>query len=528
MQLKEAIAEILAQRGTDILKDAYRFHALLRDFAPECSQERTVFKHAVDDKVLSYFLCEDTSKRTIHLIRAKMELADKGLAPSWIDVILSSIAEPLGWQQNLSMLSAAKSATESQPVVTAETTAVSKSTATSKPTVTSKSKIQNISNLVNSKPLSSSTQTKKLVSEEELKACIQQGNVRQMLDTLTHYPDLNKRITEIVPEKNGWSHTEIEYSLLSYIICKAPHALSVIEWMLEHGADANGYRLCTNKHGTEKYPLLWYAIDQKDTELVKLLLKHGANPSLYFTGYDGAGEPRETSLLSHAIHDAKNIEMVQLFLEYGTDANSYRQYMYEHSTIRVSALHDAIFSLGNYEMVRLLLERGADTNNCQSCICKGVEMFSAMFYAISDKNDSELVKLLLEYGANPSVAYTYNGMVKGNPLLAFAINAKNLEIVRLLLKHGADANSHRLHLFRNMRLLMGETAPALHDAIAFAHDSEMVKLLLQYGASWDKEVTFRKKSYPLKRFPYQKILSSTEFAQVKEVLKESGWKGAWF
>lgn len=88
--------------------------------------------------------------------------------------------------------------------------------------------------------------------------------------------------------------------------------------------------------------LLRLATLSNNTEMVKLLLDHGADPNL---------EPPDRNSLKHAI-DYDQIDIVRLLLEHGADPN--KMIFFDQIALVVACKH------GNLEIIDLLLQHGAD------------------------------------------------------------------------------------------------------------------------------------------------------------------------
>lgn len=100
----------------------------------------------------------------------------------------------------------------------------------------------------------------------------------------------------------------------------------------------------------------------------------------------------------------------------------------------------------------------------------------------SGKGDLEAMKLLLEHGADPNaIRYhqhsTRQSIVISTSLLS-AVESGNVEAVRILLNHGADPN-----LRAQGRPLRTDSRPLLQAIRCERNDTEMVELLLDYGAN---------------------------------------------
>jgi ankyrin repeat protein len=129
-------------------------------------------------------------------------------------------------------------------------------------------------------------------------------------------------------------------------------------------------------------------------------------------------------------------------------------------TLLVSALRQLRTTPDQHEVVRVLLAVGADPN-------KGVEYEIPLEMALQvvGKSGPEPVRLLLEAGANPNALNS-----SGTPLFfAGAGNSADVEILKLLIKHGADLN------------LTGPKGERVLFAAANARNWKAVLFLLQNG-----------------------------------------------
>jgi ankyrin repeat protein len=145
------------------------------------------------------------------------------------------------------------------------------------------------------------------------------------------------------------------------------------------------------------------------------------------------------------------VDMVKLLLKKGADPDG----------LGGAALLTAIDG-DNLEIVKLLLEGGANTdvaeNDGTTPLTKAVQ-----------RNHTAMVKLLLEKGANPNT---------WSPPLYFAAGQGDVEVVRLLLDHGADINETNAN-----------QTTALHQATLNGR-AAVVKLLIERGAKIEAKDQF--------------------------------------
>ncbi len=180
--------------------------------------------------------------------------------------------------------------------------------------------------------------------------------------------------------------------------------LEVIRTLLDHGANPNII-------GGTGNTSLYYALSSQRLDIASLLLDHGANPDLSesdgnstpFTQAIGLGDP-----------------FIKLLLDHHADPNKFPQ---KGSSPLVCALLE-----GNKLLANQLLSLHADPN-----LAGSHESPTPLLAAIV-KLDPEMIKQLLERDAKPDLKTHY-----GYTALHYAV-LTNLEIVNLLLDHGASVN----------------------------------------------------------------------------------------
>ncbi|MDY6982047.1 MAG: ankyrin repeat domain-containing protein, partial [Pseudomonadota bacterium] len=235
-----------------------------------------------------------------------------------------------------------------------------------------------------------------------------------------------------------------------------------IDVLLAHGADVNARE--TWGHTT---PLMW-AVAENHADAARVLIQHGADieaRSVYVPpdtgrGFEG-GLPRErrpeevgpvvlasgefTPLLL-AARDG-HVEASKVLVEAGADVNAI-------AADGKNALSLAIFN-GSYALADYLVDAGSDVNNADA------QRFTPLFWAVDRRNMETapnfpwivtddplpLIEKLLQRGADPNwiVNDTPRARMRGGaPRIVFATAlmraafAADLELVKLLLDHGAD------------------------------------------------------------------------------------------
>ena len=241
----------------------------------------------------------------------------------------------------------------------------------------------------------------------------------------------------------------------------------IVKLLLEHGADYLGWALVEailNKHDdiTElllKYgakvdeddwfhildePPLIIAVEKGDTDMVKLLLEHGAKQEMGWA-------------ITEAIWN-EHAEIVQLLSERGAQVDDDDRF--EDEMLDEPALVTASMN-GNSNVVKLLLEHGAKKY-----------LGWAITEAIRNEH-AEIVQLLSERGAQVDDDDYFEYEMLDKPALVTASMNGNSNVVKLLLEHGA-----KKHL-----------GWAITEAIQNEH-AEIVQLLSERGAQVDDDDRF--------------------------------------
>ena len=176
-----------------------------------------------------------------------------------------------------------------------------------------------------------------------------------------------------------------------------------------------------SKYDKDKGLLLCWACYNEKTKLVKLLLEHGADTDSNYNGL---------TPIFWAIKN-ENIVIFRLLLDYGVDINNDNSL--GQSPLSRICYRKSGSSSGYYKrFVELSLEHGADVNYRDK---SGITpLFWACQYDISVE-DIEVVKLLLEHGADPNITARKFG--DETPLFVASFEKFNEDIIKLLLEYGA-------------------------------------------------------------------------------------------
>ena len=146
------------------------------------------------------------------------------------------------------------------------------------------------------------------------------------------------------------------------------------------------------------------------------------------------------------------------------------------------------------------------TESSQSWL-KEIRPLQIKLLEAAEQGNVEQVKKLIDQGVNSNARW---GVIALTPLI-FAVKSGSLEVVRYLLEHGADVNSLAFHA------LAYKGWSALHEA-AYKNHPEIVKLLLKYGA--DPYLKANKKFTALdlaKQRGYQEVYNILQKALTKEI-----------
>ena len=191
-------------------------------------------------------------------------------------------------------------------------------------------------------------------------------------------------------------------------------------------------------------PLIISAVKEKNIDLMKLLLQHGANPN-------------QLTQANFSLLKQLNWAIPSLF--YRSNCSKLSLLLHQFDQANLSLLSIAYINK-DWDIVRLLLEHGVHPDNSSMFCC-------SLFFISYAENRSDLMELLLQYGANPN----QKGWFGDYSILIDAIQEDNIKIVKLLLKYRADPNQTD----------KSNETPLL---IAVAENKlDMMKLLLQHGAN---------------------------------------------
>jgi ankyrin repeat protein len=238
---------------------------------------------------------------------------------------------------------------------------------------------------------------------------------------------LDKGADPNIPDKNGDTSLGLAASR------NKTNGTPLCELLLAKGAVVNP----TNNKTEFNIPPLSWAVSSDNTELVKILLAHGADPN-----GRGGNILREAS-------SRGDTEIVALLLDHGANLKALSDGM--------TPLHDAAEG-GRDEVVKLLLSKGAAVN------ARRYDGATPLMSA-ADREHKTTVEILLAAGADINAVDD-----KGNTPLHWAVARENKEVVEILLAHGADLKSKNKE---------GQTP--MQYAVRW-HQPPMAEFLRQHGA----------------------------------------------
>ena len=266
--------------------------------------------------------------------------------------------------------------------------------------------------------------------------------------------------------------------------------LEAVQVLLDHNADINsrigeGDTSLSVAIYDGSMPFLDRKILDVDIEMVRLLLEHGADPTI----------PDSAWFHSTPLHRASSggcLEIVRLLLSYGAKVDEkdtegrtpfqvassmghleIMKFLSENGSVvgirdhkEATPLHEASAG-GHVGVMRWLLDRGADANARRSDRCTPLHLAAYMHL--------EAVQVLLKHNA---VINSQNDKGRTPLYEALSFNRYDpreavVDIVRRLLEHGADPN-----------LRDNDHSTALHEASA-SELLDVARLLLRYGGNVD-------------------------------------------
>ena len=268
----------------------------------------------------------------------------------------------------------------------------------------------------------------------------------------------------------------------------------IVRLLLDHGADAN----VETEYGMKLLHQVSFGFceSQEDgVRVAELLLEHDADVNI---------QDNDHLTPLHIASRHGKLEIVRLLLDRGAEVNaesdngenplhtvSYGEYISQEDGVRVA---------------QLLLERGADVNARR-------HGHRTPLHLASYVGNLEIVRLLLDHGADPEVnAEDHEG---DKPLHKvsygeYESQEDGMRIAQLLLEHGADVNTRR-----------NDDCTPLHLA-AYYGNLEIVRLLLNHGADQQVNAEGDMEDKPLHKVSGGRYSSREDGVRIAQLLLERG------
>ena len=156
---------------------------------------------------------------------------------------------------------------------------------------------------------------------------------------------------------------------------------------------------------------LQIAIKNQKLEIMQVLLENGANPN--YSDYAEEYFPAIEQAL-----ETENTEIIKMLLKFGADEGTF--------------LHQAIWSTNNFANVEMLLKIGVEAN-----IIQDNYGWKSLHYAIDVDNNIELINLLMRFGADINAKdFAFRTPLHN----AFNFRVQDFKLLKVLLLNGANPN----------------------------------------------------------------------------------------
>ena len=291
--------------------------------------------------------------------------------------------------------------------------------------------------------------------------------------------------------------------------------IEIVKILLELGVNVNA-ESC--KHINVRP--LHKAIESGYTEMVELLIQYGADVTAEGTN-DKYGEAlKHATPLHHAAYFG-HFDIVQILVEIGVELD-------RRNLLGDTALSLCIsFGKHNYEISNYLIEKGASINELLKPAIKN--------------QDFEFIEGLLAYGANPNYLVDEPFCDKSYPAaLHQALETGNLEIIKLLLKNGAEVALFLLQATKSTdwinktRMLLkcgvefdstvsNNKRTLLHKAIIFYGNLEVVSILINFGVDVNAKDARKRTSL---HYAFKRKVKRVDYIEEFNILKTLMENGA--
>ncbi len=279
----------------------------------------------------------------------------------------------------------------------------------------------------------------------------------------------------------GVSERSLQDGLLTSLVWRdKPHALSIIELLLDAGATPNKSQV---PHLSGSAPILhqfvgFRSVLDKDLAILELLFDRGADPNLW------ARSTWEFEIAQplHIAVSQRKIEMAKILIGRGAQLASHGELHGACYDVAYRALEGCGHQLtmavasGSHEMVSMLLDAGVDVNGVDRPDPLSSSPISAMEMAIFSGQPDLLTLLIKHDGDIERGPYFYS-------LLTYAMKNNQLDAAKILLRHGALIH----HEFKPYDVNASYYTDGYFMA-AFKGHSDLIPLLIQNGADSKRQM----------------------------------------
>lgn len=322
------------------------------------------------------------------------------------------------------------------------------------------------------------------------------------------------------------SISEIEKKIIS-----AKSALPLLKvYVYLHQQQRIDYLLKQHPEICGNESLIEEAIVSNDIFLLQTLIEHGLDVNYIIKKLFNDGYYKEVPLLSYAVINNNSVEMIKMLLEHGADSNSVRLYRTQYGDSYYSVLSDSIWGVKNQAFAQILVEYGANVNYVDKSHHRDAYeerplLSEAVLFA--DEKRVDMVRFLLKSGADVNAARLYKRSGESNndyysiSILSDCIwNKKDVNLVKHLINYGADVN----RVEKVYSIPYAEKSMLLY-AIVDAQSVEMMRLLLSAGASMETTIIYNGIEAQIRKYPFHKLDLPKP---ILDELKKHGWKKPWF
>lgn len=461
-----AIKQLIELEGNSIFLDPKRFCAILDDLAIGARKESKIIRRGVNETVLGLFYevykgdCKD---RRMQLRRVECYLEDElGLAAEWRSCIIEAFSVALGCND----------------IVTAKTYDDETSTTTlaGGPLSVNNSYeadiLSGFRDYEAGKVVSARNRYCQILLQDDTCAAAYLGMLLVCKE--------NERAAY---RQKFLQHAPKQISPIEKKIITSKTQKAILQVYLDV-QDVDRVYAVLDDYGRVTYDLFCEAVIQfPSSQLVRAFLAHGfdMNYSKHVQYSDGTGE---APIISQLMEQHVKPEVIEALLDAGFDPNAERIFYTNIGfTNRFSLLSDSIWRAKNVHYADILLRYGANvhfvnkTNHPDNVYAEKTMLHEAVL-----DNNIDMVRLLLKYGADANscrLRRTRYGDEYYSALGDCVWNLKNTDMAELLIEHGADV--HYQNIVYSENSTYGEKS-LLSEAV-LDNNIGMVRLLLKHGAN---------------------------------------------